>query len=101
MYIIYVYIFNLGIPIVVLFEVKPGNVNVTVSALNLIDEDGFLLESLSNITDLGSNRYGTAFLPPSQTFQLQVLGIDQNGYIILRTSDASIRVTEVSLILSK
>lgn len=93
--------FYSGIPIVVLFEVTPDNVNVTISSLNLINEDGMLLESFSNITDLGNNRYGTAFLPPSETFQLQVSGIDMNGYNFLRTSDASIRVTEVSLILSK
>ena len=93
--------FNSGIPIVVLFEVTPDNVNVTISALNLINEDGLLLESLSNVTDLGSNRYGAAFLPPSETFQLQVSGIDMNGYNFLRTSDTSIRITEVSLTLSK
>ena len=91
----------LGIPIVVLFEVTPDNINVTIISLNLINEDGLLLESLSNITDLGSNRYGAAFLPPSETFQLQVSGIDMNGYNFVRTSDTSIRVSEVSLILSK
>ena len=91
----------LGIPIVVLFEVTPDNINVTLSSLNLINEDGLLLESLSNITDLGSNRYGAAFLPPLETFQLQISGIDMNGYNFVRTSDTSIRVTEVSLILSK
>ena len=92
---------SLGIPIVVLFEVIPDNISVRISALNLINEDGLLLESLSNITDLGSNRYGAAFSPPSETFQLQVLGIDHNGYNFLRTNDGSIMVTKVSLILSK
>ena len=89
-----------GIPLIALFDVIPDNVDVMVSALNLINEDGVLLQSINNITSLGANRYGAAFLPPSETFQLQVSGIDENGYNFLRTSDTSVRVTSVNLIIS-
>ena len=74
---------------------------MTVNALNLVDEDGMLLQSIPNITDLGTNRFAIGFLPPSVTFQLQVFGTDENGYNFLRTSDTSVTVTAINLIMSK
>ena len=92
---------NVGIPIIILFEVEPVNIAVTINALNLINEDGMLLQSVPNITDLGTNRFGAGFLPPSVTFQIQVFGTDENGYNFLRTSDTSVTVTAINLIMSK
>ena len=92
---------NVGIPIIVLFEVEPVNIAVTVNALNLINKDGMLLQSIPNIIDLGTNRFAAGFLPPSVTFQFQVFGTDENGYNFLRTSDTSVTVTAINLIMNK
>ena len=91
----------LGIPIIVLFEVEPVNVNVTVNAMNVINEDGMLLQSISNITNLGANRFAAGFMPPLVTFSFQVSGTDENGYNFLRTSDTSVTVTAINLMISK
>ena len=74
---------------------------MTVNTLTLTNEDGMMLQSFSNITDLGANRFATGFLPPSVTFYFQVSGIDENGYNFLRTSDISVTVTTVNLLMSK
>ena len=74
---------------------------MTVNTLNLINEDGMILESYSNITDLGANRFAAGFLPPLVTFYFQMSGTDENGYNFLRTSDTSITVTTINLQMSK
>ena len=74
---------------------------VTVNTLNIINEDGGLLQSIPNITNLDTNRYAAVFSPPSETFRFQVFGTDENGYNFLRTSDASVTVTAINLMISK
>ena len=69
--------------------------------MNLIDEDGMILQSMSNVTDLGANRFAIGFMPPSVTFSFQVSGTDENGYNFLRTSDTSVTVTAINLMISK
>ena len=73
---------------------------MTVNAVNLINEDGILLQPVSNITNLGNNRYAATYFPPSVTFRFQVLGTDENGYNFLRTSEMSTTATAINLIMS-
>ena len=73
---------------------------VIVNTLNLLDIEGAVLISLSNLTLLEGGSYVSTFQPPSVTFQLQLIGRDANGYNFSHISDTSVEVATVSLTLS-
>lgn len=73
---------------------------VVVSMLNLINEEGMELLSINNLTAVDRGSYVGVFLPPSETFQLQLIGRDGNGYNFSHIIDTSVEVAIVSLSLS-
>ena len=87
-----------GVPIVALIS-EGSNTSITVNTLNLINANGTILASITNLTTLGGDSYAGVFLPPSEAFVLQLLGMDGNGYTFSHFSDTSVTVSAVDLTL--
>ena len=77
-----------------------GDISVIISMLNLINDEGVELLSINNLTAVDRGSYVGVFLPPSETFQLQITGTDGNGYNFSHISDTSVEVAIISLSLS-
>jgi len=70
---------------------------VAIGALNLLDDGGSQLQSITNITILSDDTFAAVFSPPPESFRLQVVGVDGNGHNYSRIIDTSIRSTPVSI----
>ena len=70
---------------------------ILISSINATNDQGSIL-SFSNLTEIKNNKY-TGFLGnlPSEEFQLQVNGIDDNGFPFSYISDISVEPTAISL----
>ena len=74
---------------------------VVISSINVVNDQGFIL-SLSNLTEIDNNSY-TAYIDllPDNEFQLQINGIDDNGFAFSYISDVSVEPTTISLEFGK
>ena len=73
---------------------------VVISSINVVNDQGFIL-TLSNLTEIDNNSYIGIFDLPSDEFQLQINGIDDNGFAFSYISDISIEPTTISLAFGK
>ena len=73
---------------------------VVISSINVVNDQGFIL-TLSNLTEIDNNSYIGVFDLPSDEFQLQINGIDDNGFAFSYISDTSIEPTTISLAFGK
>ena len=73
---------------------------VVISSINVVNDQGFIL-TLSNLTEIDNNSYIGVFDLPSDEFQLQINGIDDNGFAFSYISDISIEPTTISLAFGK
>ena len=69
---------------------------VVISNINVVNDQGFIL-NLSNLTEIDNNSYIGFFDLPSEEFQLQVNGKDDNGFPFSYISDISVEPTTISL----
>ena len=92
---------TLGTPIIALFGIESENgvTSVTISMVNIINSEGVKLLSLNNLTKVDSGSYVCVFLPPSETFQMQLVGSDGNGYNYSHIIDTAVEVADISLVL--
>ena len=76
---------------------------ITVDNFNIIDDNGRLIQSIDSLTNLTSIKgsYAAAFTPPSESFTLQLQGMDQYGYQFSHFFDTSVEVSSIFWILSK
>ena len=79
-----------------------GNDNpIELSNINFVnDQLGFIL-SVSNLTEISNDSYIGFFDPPPEEFQLEVNGIDNNGFLFSYISDILVEPINISLIFSK
>ena len=75
------------------------DISITVTELNLINTEDTVLQSISNLSNLGRGTYAGTFMPPSQTFTLQLVGVDNNGFNFSHISDTSTEVSFINLSL--
>ena len=74
---------------------------VEISSINVVsDRLGFIL-SVSNLTEVDNNSYIGFFDTPPEEFQLQVNGIDDNGFLFSYISDISVEPVSIALTFSK
>lgn len=73
---------------------------VIINSINVVHDEG-VIDSVSNLTEIENNSYIGFFVTPSEEFQLQVTGIDDNGFQFSYISDVSVEPTAVSLAFSK
>lgn len=89
-----------GQSIVAMLTTEGGGMGVTINTLNLISEDGVILESIDNLIRLDDDTSAGVFEPPAEVFTLQLLGTDANGFPFSYISDASVEVASIDLELS-
>ena len=76
-------------------------IEIDISSINIVsDQLGFIL-SVSNLTKVDNNSYIGSFDPPPEEFQLQVNGIDDNGFQFSYISDMSVEPVNIGLTFSK
>ena len=91
----------IGVPVIAFLEVDGDAVSVSISMLNLINNEGVRLLSINNLTMVERGSYVGVFLPPPETFQLQLVGTDGHGYNFSHITDTSVEVAVIRLSLSK
>jgi len=74
--------------------------SIVINSINVVNDQGIIL-SLLNLTEIENNSYIGYFDPPSEEFQFQVNGIDDNGFQFSYISDISVEPTTISLTFSK
>ena len=72
--------------------------SLTVDAINLVDPEGTVLQSIDDVVSLGDNMFVGNFTPPAvSTFHWQISGQDEEGYSFSRISDTAIEVSDIDL----
>ena len=69
---------------------------VVINSINAVNDWGFVL-ALSNLTEIDNNSYIGFFDLPPDEFQLQINGIDDNGFAFSYISDVSVEPTTINL----
>ena len=80
------------------FQASDEDAPLTVDAINLVDPEGTVLQSIDDMLSLGDNMFVGNFTPVS-TFHWQISGKDEEGYSFSRISDTAIEVSDIELML--
>ena len=95
----------LGDPVLVVVTLDSNNTSlITIDTLNIIDSDGRLIESIdsmSNFTTISEGGYFAVFTPLSESFSLQVMGVDRTGNNFSHFFDTSVEVSSIFWTLGK
>ena len=92
-------LYNVGEPLIIIFQANDRSRVITVEAVNILDSTGTVLESVEDVISLDDNAFAVIFTPPDILFYWQLLGRDQNGYVFSRISDTAFEVSNIDLSL--
>ena len=82
------------------FQASDDDASLTVDAINVVDPEGTVLQSIDDVVSLGDNMFVGNFTPPAvSTFHWQISGKDEEGYSFSRISDTAIEVSDIELML--
>ncbi len=74
---------------------------VNISSWNVVSDSGANIEPVNEITRVAQCCYAGIFVPPTETFIFQVIGLDSSGYSFSHFTDTAIQVSSVILRLGK
>ena len=78
--------------------VEGTEVNATVTGINLLSNNGDLVGVAANVSEADENTYvGIIGEVPSDTFIVELLGVDGNGFSFAHISDSAVEVTSINL----
>ena len=98
---VYLFVYLIGYNFYAEFTITGSNNPVVISSINAVNDQGTINLPLLNLTEVENNSYIGYFDPPSEEFQLQVTGTDDNGFPFSYISDISIEPTTISLRFGK
>ena len=79
-----------------MLTVMGSNSSVSINGLNFVNSQG-VIQSTDNLTRTSNDSYISLFVPPVEEFQIQIVGIDDNGFNFSYVSAISVEPTTISL----